>query len=238
MAPKAQGTAMSEDAGVFGPELFDFLEELEANNTREWFDVNRERYEADVREPAFDLIRAVRPMLEEVSLHMTARDRKVGGSLMRVHRDLRFSADKTPYKTNVGIQFRHVRAGDVHAPGYYVHLSTDSCFFGAGSWMPERDALAGYRNLIDDQPDAWIAVRDGCARDGWRLEGERLKRPPRGWTADHRLIEELKRKSFIAVRDFDHSEALDPVFPSQVADWCRETRPLMAFLCNAVGLDF
>ena len=229
---------MSNDEGIFGPELFNFLEELEANNTREWFDVNRERYEEDVREPAFDLVRAVRPMLEEISLHMTARDRKVGGSLMRVFRDTRFSADKTPYKTNVGIQFRHLRANNVHAPGYYVHLAVDSCFFGAGSWMPDRDALAGYRSAIDDHPEVWTVARDACQTDGWRMEGDRLKRAPRDWSIDHPMIEDLKRKSFIAVRDFDHSEALDPVFPSQIADWCRETRPLMAFLCGAVGLKF
>ncbi len=127
---------MSDYEGIFGPELYEFLEELEANNNREWFNENRERYEEEVREPAFDLIRAVRPMLAEISPNMTARDTKVGGSLMRVFRDTRFSADKTPYKTNVGIQLRHLRANDVHAPGYYVHLSTESCFFGAGRRRP------------------------------------------------------------------------------------------------------
>lgn len=227
-----------DDGGVFGPELFDFLEELEANNRREWFNENRERYEEEVREPAFDLIRAVRPMLADISVHMTARDSKVGGSLMRVFRDTRFSADKTPYKTNVGIQFRHVRANDVHAPGYYVHLSTDGCFFGAGSWMPDRHALAAYRVAIDERRDPWIAARDTCQTGGWRMEGDRLKRAPRDWSIDHPMIEDLRRKSFIAVRDFDPSVALDPYFPAQVTDWCRDSRPLMVFLCNAIGLKF
>lgn len=229
---------MSDDAGIFGPELFEFLEELEANNNREWFNENRERYEEEVREPAFDFIRAMGALLGEISPHMTARDTKVGGSLMRVFRDTRFSADKTPYKTNVGIQFRHVRGGDVHAPGYYVHLDTENCFFGAGSWMPDRDALAAYRIAIDERTDAWIAARDTCQSDGWRMEGERLKRSPRDWSADHPMIEDLKRKSFIAVRDFDHDVALKPEFPSVITAWCNETRPLMAFLCGAVGLDF
>ncbi len=75
---------MSDDAGIFGPELFEFLEELEANNNREWFNENRERYEEEVREPAFDFIRAMGALLGEISPHMTARDTKVGGSLMRV----------------------------------------------------------------------------------------------------------------------------------------------------------
>ena len=229
---------MSDDEGIFGPELYEFLEELEANNNREWFNENRERYEEDVREPAFDLIRAVRPLLAEISQHMTARDTKVGGSLMRVFRDTRFSADKTPYKTNVGIQFRHRRANDVHAPGFYVHLSAESCFFGAGSWMPDRDALAAYRVAIDERPEKWIAARDTCQSDGWRMEGDRLKRAPRDWSIDHPMISDLKRKSFITVRDFDPDLALKPEFSSVITAWCSETRPLMAFLCGAVGLDF
>ena len=229
---------MSDDEGIFGPELFEFLEELEANNNREWFNENRERYEEEVREPAFDFIRAMGALLGEISPHMTARDTKVGGSLMRVFRDTRFSADKTPYKTNVGIQFRHVRGGDVHAPGYYVHLDTESCFFGAGSWMPDRDALAAYRVAIDERPQAWIAARDACQSGDWRMEGERLKRSPRDWSADHPMIEDLKRKSFIAVRDFDHDAVFKPDFPSLIAAWCGETQPLMRFLCTAVGLKF
>ncbi|WP_419945649.1 TIGR02453 family protein [Candidatus Poriferisodalis sp.] len=229
---------MSDDGGIFGPELYEFLEGLEANNNKEWFNENRERYEEEVREPAFDLIRAVRPLLEEISPHMTARDSKVGGSLMRVFRDTRFSSDKTPYKTNVGIQFRHVRGSDVHAPGYYVHLDTERCFFGAGSWMPDRDALAAYRVAIDENPDVWIAARDTCQSGGWRMEGERLKRAPRDWSIDHPMIEDLKRKSFIAVHDFDHDIALKPEFPSVIAAWCTESCPLMKFLCAAVGLKF
>ena len=70
------------------------------------------------------------------------------------------------------------------------------------------------------------------------MEGERLKRSPRDWSADHPMIEDLKRKSFIAVRDFDHDVALKPEFPSVITAWCNEARPLMAFLCGAVGLDF
>ena len=229
---------MSDVGGIFGPGLYEFLEELEANNNRAWFNEHRGRYEEEVREPAFDLIRAVQPLLAEVSEHMTARDTKVGGSLMRVHRDTRFSADKTPYKTNVGIQFRHVRSSDVHAPAYYVHLSGESCFFGAGSWMPAREALTAYRTAIDEHSAAWCDARDRGQSDGWKMEGERLKRAPRDWSIDHPMIDDLKRKSFIAVRDFEHELALNPRFPSQIAVWCAQTRPLMAFLCGAVGLDF
>lgn len=229
---------MTTAATGFGPGLFDFLAELELNNRRDWFEANRQRYESELREPAFDLIRAVRPRLAKISPAITARDAKVGGSLMRIHRDVRFSADKAPYKTNVGIQFRHRAGKDVHAPGYYVHLSLDHCFFGAGSWMPDRDALAAYREAIAEHDKAWNKLARRYQKTPWRIDGDKLKRPPRGWSADHPMIEEIKRKHFIAVRDFTQAEALSAEFPATIAKWCKETAPLMQFLCHAAALDF
>lgn len=229
---------MTTAATGFGPGLFDFLAELELNNRRDWFEANRGRYESELREPAFDLIRAVRPRLAKISPAITARDAKVGGSLMRIHRDVRFSADKAPYKTNVGIQFRHRAGKDVHAPGYYVHISLDHCFFGAGSWMPDRDALAAYREAIAEHGKAWNKLARRYQKPPWRIDGDKLKRPPRGWSADHPMIEEIKRKHFIAVRDFTQEEALSNEFPATIAKWCKETAPLMQFLCHAAALDF
>ena len=229
---------MTTAATGFGPGLFDFLAELELNNRRDWFEANRGRYESELREPAFELIRAVRPRLAKISPAITARDAKVGGSLMRIHRDVRFSADKAPYKTNVGIQFRHRAGKDVHAPGYYVHISLDHCFFGAGSWMPDRDALAAYREAIGEHGKAWNKLARRYQKSPWRIDGDKLKRPPRGWSADHPMIEEIKRKHFIAVRDFTHEEALSAEFPATIAKWCKETAPLMQFLCTAAALDF
>lgn len=229
---------MTTAATGFGPGLFDFLAELELNNRRDWFEANRGRYESELREPAFELIRAVRPRLAKISPAITARDAKVGGSLMRIHRDVRFSADKAPYKTNVGIQFRHRAGKDVHAPGYYVHISLDHCFFGAGSWMPDRDALAAYREAIAEHDKAWNKLARRYQKSPWRIDGDKLKRPPRGWSADHPMIEEIKRKHFIAVRDFTHEEALSAEFPATIAKWCKETAPLMQFLCTAAALDF
>jgi len=229
---------MAAAASGFQPTLYDFLAELELNNRRDWFAEHRGRYETEVREPAFALIRAVRPLLEQISPALTARDSKVGGSLMRVHRDVRFSADKAPYKTNVGIQFRHRAGKDVHAPGYYVHIALDGCFFGAGSWSPDRGALAAYREAIGECGGEWAKLAAQFQRGPWRLADGKLKRPPRGWSSDHPMIEEIKRKQFIAVRDFDEAEALGPQFAETVAGWCRETRPLMAFLCRAAGLEF
>ena len=100
---------MAASKAYFGPGLLKFLRDLAGNNDRSWFERNKARYEAEVREPALAFIRAFEPRLEEISPHFVASDRTVGGSLMRIHRDVRFSKDKSPYKTAAGVWFRFWR---------------------------------------------------------------------------------------------------------------------------------
>ena len=223
----------------FGPELAAFLEELHSNNERSWFAANRERYEETVREPARAFIRAMAPALAAISPHFRADDRKTGGSLMRIHRDTRFSRDKTPYKTNVGIQFRHALGRDVHAPGFYVHLEPGSAFLGAGVWRPDSAALFMIRSRIDEEADMWRGIRDGAAFGGpFRLGGESLKRLPRGFAKDHPLAEDLKRKDFIAIHELPPGDALGPAFPDLAAARMRDAGGFMRFLCEALDVPF
>ena len=116
----------------FSKETFSFLKALSENNNREWFSVNRQEYENLIRTPSLAFISDMGRDLPSISPHFIANIRKVGGSLMRIHRDTRFSKDKTPYKVNIGIQFRHKAGKDIHAPGYYVHIAPDGCFIGVG----------------------------------------------------------------------------------------------------------
>src|SRR5688572_14502440 len=177
--------AVSRFSG-FPKDVFAFLAELAVNNEREWFNEHKDRYEGSVRGPALEFIRAIAPKLGKFSSHFVASDAKVGGSLMRIHRDTRFSKEKTPYKTNVGIQFRHEAGKDVHAPGVYVHLDPDQCFLGVGLWQPEPDALTGIRAAIAGDPAAWKRASAGPKfRTSFELRGEMLKRPPRGFDPEH-----------------------------------------------------
>jgi len=129
---------------------------------------------------------------------------------MRVFRDTRFSRDKTPYKTNIGIQFRHQLGKDVHAPGFYVHIASDECFFAVGCWRPASDALNGIRKLISEKPENWIAARDDKKfLAHWSLSGDSLTRPPRGYDVNHPLIVDLKRKDFIALSPLSSAEVTD-----------------------------
>lgn len=227
-------------ASHFTPGLFDFLSELSLNNNRDWFNANKQRYEDLVREPARAFVRAMGPQLDGISEHFVADDRKVGGSLMRVYRDTRFSKDKTPYKTNVGIQFRHAAGKDVHAPGFYLHISIDEMFLGAGMWRPDREPLKQIRDRIAEAPETWQAVMDAPAFKGgeWRLGGESLKRAPRGFDKAHPLIEEIKRKDFIATREIDPDFVLQPDLPARLTALFAQTTPLVQWLCATTGNAF
>ena len=223
----------------FGPALPAFLEELRSNNDRDWFAANRDLYEETVREPARAFIRGMAPSLAAVSPHFRADDRKTGGSLMRIHRDTRFSRDKTPYKTNVGIQFRHALGRDVHAPGFYIHLEPGSAFLGAGVWRPDSSALFMIRARIDEEPDVWREVRDGEAfRASFRLGGESLKTMPRGFAKDHPLAEDLRRKDFIAIHELPLGEALGPAFSDLATARMRDAGGFVRFLCEALDIPF
>ena len=225
--------------GVFSPETLRFLTEIAANNERNWFQANKHRYEADVLEPALGYIETMGPRIESISAHFVAIPKRVGGSLMRIYRDTRFSHDKTPYKTNIGIQFRHERGKDVHAPGFYVHVEPGRCFLGAGIWRPESSALAKIRTRIVEKPGAWKnASRDGRFQEYFEFGGQRLKRPPRGFAAELPYIEDIKRKDFIASCPIDDEDVIAGDFAERTAARFAAAAPLMTFLCTALELQF
>ena len=223
----------------FQPSFFEFLEQLAENNNRPWFQDNKTRYEQEVFSPAMDFIRAFQPRLKRISPHFVASDRRIGGSLMRVYRDTRFAKDGAPYKTNVGIQFRHELGKDVHAPGYYVHIAPGECFLALGLWRPEAEPLSQIRQAIVESTDRWRRARNDqkfCTR--FVLDGNSLKRPPRGFPSDHPCIEDLKRTDFIALETLDEREVLHKRFPDHVAESFAAGRLFMRFLCDAMKTPF
>jgi uncharacterized protein (TIGR02453 family) len=219
----------------FGPELFRFLKDLKANNDRAWFAENKDRYEREVRNPALDFVEDFAPHLRDISPHFVADPRPSGGSLFRIHRDTRFSKDKSPYKPYVGIQFRHERAKDAHTPGFYLHLQPGSVFFAAGIWHPDAPTLSKIREAIVEDPSAW---QRATGKGSLRLGGDSLKRAPAGFDPEHPLIEDLKRKDFIASVELTQKDACAPGFIERFAGTCRDTSPLVRFLCGALDLPY
>ncbi|MEM9204199.1 MAG: DUF2461 domain-containing protein [Actinomycetota bacterium] len=225
----------------FTPDLFAFLRDLAANNDRAWFNENKARYESSVRQPALDFITDFVEPLETLSPYFVADSRTVGGSLFRIHRDTRFSKDKTPYKLNTGMHFRHERAKDAHAPGYYVHLQPRECFLGAGLWMPEPKVAQQIRLHIAEHRDEWFAAtRSRPFTDHFSLGGESLKRPPRGVDVDpdDPLMEDLKRKSFIATGPLTQGDVTKADFADVLHERFAAAGPMMRVLCAAVGVKF
>ena len=216
-----------------------FLKSLAIHNERVWFNEHKDRYESAVREPALAFIEAMGPKLTRISPHFRAIPKKVGGSLMRVYRDVRFAKDKSPYKTNLGIQFRHELGKDAHAPGFYLHIEPGHCFLGMGLWRPESKQLLKIRDFIIDNPNAWRqALDDGPFKRNFALEGTSLKRPPRGYPADHPLIDDLKRKDFIALMPFDEAMIQDKGFVEFVAKHYQQADLFMHYLCDAVQVNY
>ena len=223
----------------FTPESLKFLDELAANNNREWFKENKTRYDEQVLDVALMFIQSMQKPLHDIAPHFTAIPKRMGGSLMRVYRDTRFTKGKDPYKTNIGIQFRHELAKDVHSPGFYVHIDPEQVFLGAGMWRPDSDVLAGIRERISNKQKEWLRVStDWAFARHFHLGGTTLKRPPRGYDKDHPMIEDLKRKDFIAVKNMSHDDVLNPKFQQKVETAFKGASDYMQFLCKAVGVPY
>jgi len=225
---------------MFSADTLKFLNELANNNNRNWFDRNRQRYEDEVREPAFDYIRAMEQYIADISPYFIVAAKKTGGSLMRVYRDIRFSKDKTPYKTNIGIQFRHAAGRDVHAPGFYLHIEPGEIFLAAGIWSPDNPTLNKVRTLIDEYPDEWEKIKRNLInkKNSFEFHGESLKKAPRGFASDHALLDDLRRKHYVAIKQIDRKVVLGKSATKNTAALFEKTAPLVRFICEANDLDF
>ena len=156
---------------------------------------------------------------------------------MRIYRDTRFSKNKQPYKTNLGIQFRHEMGKDVHAPGFYFHYSANDKFIGSGIWHPDRDPLRQIRTAIVDYEPRWKRIKSNKKfKEVFEFAGESLKRHPRDFDPDHRQIEDLKRKDFIAVSELDAAIFKKPEIVDVTIERVKRSMPYVRFLCDALHL--
>jgi uncharacterized protein (TIGR02453 family) len=221
------------------PKLFSFLTDLKQNNDRDWFNANKSRYVDDLKDPLLEFIADFAPLLSSISPHFRAIPKANGGSLFRIYRDVRFSANKDPYKTHAGIHFRHEAGKNAHAPGFYLHLEPGSVFVAAGTWRPETDLLRNIRNIMVEHPEEWLAItQDEAFTSSFKLEGDSLKRAPKGFDPEHPLVDDLKRKDFIAVNRLEESQAFQPDIMEMVVEKWRVCSPFVRFLADASGHPF
>jgi uncharacterized protein (TIGR02453 family) len=216
----------------FSPSNFEFLTDLQANNTREWFGANKARYDAahaEVLALAEALIQGFGQIDPDIA-KLKAKD-----TTFRIYRDTRFSHNKAPYKNNMSIYLNKGGKKSAFA-GYYFHFQPGASFMAGGCWMPPSDKLAAIRQEIDYNGAEFRAIVGAAAyTDGLRLEGERLKTTPKGYAADHPEIEFLKMKSFIATRSFTDGQFTAPDLGQTLLGTCQTIKPLVDFLNRAIG---
>lgn len=222
--------------------VFDFLKELELNNNKPWWEENKDRYIRVIREPALDFVEDVGARIQNLSPHYLADPRTNGGSLMRPYRDVRFSKDKTPYKTNVGIHFRHEGGKDVHAPGFYLHIEASGSFGGVGLWNPEAKVARQIRQAINEDPAGWKGSAKGKAfTDIWSIDhGDQstLRRVPKEFDEDHPYPDDLRLKSFTAGTKLSHKTITSDGFDAELVREFKKASNYMAFLSSAIGVAY
>jgi uncharacterized protein (TIGR02453 family) len=229
-------------SSFFTPKFFKFLKDLKKNNNREWFQENKNRFEEEVKQPMLHFITELKPEFQKISPKLSVDPKPVGGSMFRIYRDVRFSADKSPYKTHMGAHFpikkspikKNSKSKDVHTPGYYLHLSPGECFVGSGIWKPDAISLTAIRQKIVTQPKVWEKIR----KSKLPMEGDALKNPPRGYDPEHPFIDDLKRKDFITSLSFTEKEVCDKNFMKQFSGHCKKMEPLVAFLAEALKIPW
>lgn len=226
----------------FRPEALTFLRRLKRNNRRAWFERHRPVHETEVRGPMRALVEDMDVRLARLAPELTGDPRH---SVFRIHRDIRFSADKSPYKTNAACQFYHQDAGrgagqdaTGAGAGLYFQLAPGECFVAGGMWMPARPALDRIREAIADSPEPFQRVLRAAAfrRRFGRLDAEAvLKRMPRGYAEDHTAAEFLRYRSFTATRTMTEQEVQSPRLPAILARDFAALVPLVRWINWAIG---
>jgi uncharacterized protein (TIGR02453 family) len=228
--------------GGFHPAAFQFLRDLARNNEKAWFEANRDVYEREVRQPMRTLVETVDARLSSIAPEIVGDPKR---SMFRIHRDVRFSRNKSPYKTNAGAWFFHRDAGrkvgtvgEGGGAGFYFHIDHTTCFMAGGMWMPARPALVRIREAIAAQPTALARLTSAPRfrrRFGGLSEEVKLRRVPRGFPPDHPAAEWLKLESFTARASIERSVATGARLVDRL---CRDFEllvPLVRWLNRALG---
>jgi uncharacterized protein (TIGR02453 family) len=227
----------------FTPASMRFLASLKRNNTREWFQAHRDAYERDVREPLAALVEEMDVRLAQLAPEIVGDPKR---SLFRIHRDVRFSNDKSPYKTNAACWFYHGDAGrgvgstTPHGgAGFYFHMEPGESMIGAGIWMPPRPTLTRLRERIDEEhASLWRILRDPALkkRFGTLDESAKLTRMPRGYADDHPAADLLRHQSFTVGRALTDAELFSPRLADVLTRDYARLVPLVRWFNGALGL--
>lgn len=213
----------------FSPEAIDFLRKLKRNNRREWFEARRDIYEEQMKQPMLALIeRLLQGMMDYAPGHLRTPQK----CMLRIYRDIRFSADKSPYKTQAAAWWTHNGLEKTSGGGYYLHLSATELVVAAGVYMPPKEQLFAIRNhLLSNHGEFQRLIESKKLRAKFEIhDPNALTRPPKGFPAEHPAVEWIKWRQWGVMATLPVAEALKPKLAATVEERFRLAAPLVDFL--------
>ena len=211
------------------PDVFTFYRELKENNTREWFEPKKSRFKA--------LESEIKEYTEELKNNLNKTDEIERAKIFRIYRDVRFSKNKTPFKTHFGISF-HRKKPQLRG-GYYLHIAPEDSFIATGFWNPEKEDLLRIRKEMEvDAAELRDVIADSKLKSYWGdIEGEELKTAPKGFSKDHADIDLIRKKQFLFVKKFTDKEVLALDFQDQIIKHFEAIRPFFDYMTNILTTD-
>ena len=212
----------------------EFLRQLKRNNNRAWFEKHKDKFEMEVKFPMQCLISSLQPYFESFGPEFDVNPKR---SLFRIYRDIRFSKDKTPYKTHAAAHFvLRGKSKGTEGSGYYVHIEPGEIYVGGGIYMPASDQLKKIRRAISERRKDFMSIitNNHFAKLFGKIEGDKLKRIPQGYEEDHPMSEWLKLKQFFVGVEWKETKSFKPIFAKEVAHVFETASPLVRFLNDAM----
>ena len=203
-----------------------FLRELKLNNNRDWFNANKQRFNS--------IHSGIKEFANEVNESLKKSDDIEKLKIFRIHRDLRFSKDKTPYKKNIGMAFH--RAKPELRGGYYLEISADESFIAVGFWNPNKEDLLRIRKEIEvDGQEFKSVLNNNKIKDVWgEIKGQEVKTSPKGFNVNHQHIDLIKKKQFIFIKKLKDEEILDENFHKKLVSYFLSIRPFFDYMSEVL----
>ena len=203
-----------------------FLRELKLNNNRDWFNANKQRFNS--------IHSGIKEFANEVNESLKKSDDIEKLKIFRIHRDLRFSKDKTPYKKNIGMAFH--RAKPELRGGYYLEISADESFIAVGFWNPNKEDLLRIRKEIEvDGQEFKSVINHNKIKNVWgEIKGQEVKTSPKGFNVNHQHIDLIKKKQFIFIKKLKDEEILDENFHKKLVSYFLSIRPFFDYMSEVL----
>ena len=206
--------------------IFDFFNDLKTNNNRDWFNKNKERF--------LEYQQEVKDFSSQVQIKLNKQDDIDKIKVFRIYRDVRFSKDKTPYKTHFGVSFN--RKKPYLRGGYYIHIQPDSSFIATGFWNPNKEDLLRIRKEIEvDGEELEKIINSKKIKTLWGpIKGDEVKTSPKGFDKDHPHIELIKKKQYVFIKNFNNKEVVEKEFQNNVVKHFETIRPFLNYMSSVL----